>query len=190
MNDELDARLKTFVAEQTRTSPEKLTSDTRGVAKMKERTGRTSALVSLLITCVLIGVGCQPRSAYITVDARSTLMQPTFCFYRDASLQERLDIESIMVWKVQRSAISTSQWEQIQKVWHLYYIENQSTSPVLCLTYGEVPPSYTEDVKALPLKPEQFYKVMAWSDRGIQSEELYFIIRLDGTGTPQRLESH
>ena len=158
---------------------------------MKDRIGSVIAPISLLISCVLICVGCQPRSAYITVDARSALMQPTFCMYRDASLQERLDIEGIMVWKVQRSPTFASQWEQIQRIWDLDYIENRSTSPVPCLTYGEVPPGYQrEDVEALPLEPEQFYKVLTWADRGVQSEERYFIIRLNDTGIPERLEYH
>ena len=117
-------------------------------------------------------------------------MQPTFCMYRDASLQKRLDIQSLMVWKVRRASTFASQWEQIQWVWDLSYIENPLTSPVSCLTYGEVPPGYQEDVKALPLEPEQFYKVWTWADRGVRSEKLYFIIRVDESGTPQRLESH
>lgn len=157
---------------------------------MQKRIDSTIAFISVVLSCVWIFVGCQPRAGYTTVDARLTLMQPTFCMYRDASLQERLDIQSLMVWKVQRSPTFASQWEQVQRVWDLSYIENPSTSPVSCLTYGEVPPGYQEDVKALPLEPEQFYKVWTWADRGIQSEYLYFIIRVDESGIPQRLESH
>ena len=157
---------------------------------MKDSIGLTIALVSLLLSYVWCFVGCQPRAGYTTVDVRLTLMQPTFCMYRDASLQERLDIQSLMVWKVQRSQKFASQWEQIQRVWDLSYIENPSTSPVSCLTYGEVPPGYQEYVKALPLEPEQFYKVWTWADRGVQSEYRYFIIRVDENGTPKRLESH
>ena len=148
------------------------------------------AIISMLISGTLVYVGCQPRPVYITLDARLGFMQPTFCMYWDTPDQERLDIARIRVWKVKRSAEFDSQWDDIQTVWDLGYIENGSTSPTCCLTYGAVPPGYQERVKALPLEPEQFYKVGTWSDSDIQSEYLYFIIRLDGTSTPERLESH
>ena len=157
---------------------------------MKNKISIAIILLSILISCALVYGGCTPSAGYLTIDARAGLMQPTFCMYRDASLQERLDIEGIMVWKVQRSAEFPSHWERIQRVWDSDYMHNQSTSPVSCLTYGEVPPGYQEDVKAVPLEPEQFYMVMTWADRGIDSEELHFIIRVDDSGAPKRLESH
>ena len=59
-----------------------------------------------------------------------------------------------------------------------------------CLTYGVVPPGYQEDLKAVPLEPEQFYSVWVRGARGVDSEDRYFIIRVDESGTPKRLESH
>lgn len=61
---------------------------------MKNRTGIVIILLSILISCLVSG-GCQPAPGYITVDSRSGLMQPTFCLYRDASLQKQLGIRTI-----------------------------------------------------------------------------------------------
>lgn len=116
-------------------------------------------------------------------------MQPTFCLYRDASLQERLGIRTIVVWKVQRSQEFESHWDRIEQVWSLSCTTSQSTSAVSCLTYGEVPPGYQADVKAVPLEPEQFYSVWLPGFRGVDSEDRYFIIRLNDSGIPERLES-
>ena len=155
---------------------------------MKNRTDIVITFVSILISC-LVATGCQPAPGYITVDSRSGLMQPTFCLYRDASLQERLGIRTIVVWKVQRSQEFESHWDRIEQVWSLYCTTSQSTSAVSCLTYGEAPPGYQADVKAVPLEPEQFYSVWLPGFRGVDSEDRYFIIRLNDSGTPERLES-
>ena len=61
--------------------------------------------------------------------------------------------------------------------------------PVSSLTYGEVPPDYREEVKAVPLEPEEVYSVSieeynSARDRG----SLMFIIRLNEKGIPERLE--
>ena len=106
---------------------------------MKNRTGIVIILLSILISCLVSG-GCQPAPGYITVDSRSGLMQPTFCLYRDASLQKQLGIRTIVVWKVQRSQEFGSHWDRIEQVWSLFCIKSQSTSSVSCLTYREVPP--------------------------------------------------
>ena len=157
--------------------------------KMKNRIGVIIAVVSpLIISYCLVSGGCQPAPGYIAVDSRSGLMQPTFCLYRDASLQERLGIRTIVVWKVQRSVEFDSHWDRIEQVWSLSCIK--PTSPVSCLTYGEVPPGYQEERKAFPLEPEQFYSVWLPGFRGVDSEDRYFIIRLDHNGIPERLESH
>ena len=156
---------------------------------MKNRTGIVIILLSILISCLVSG-GCQPAPGYITVDSRSGLMQPMFCLYRDASLQKQLGIRTIVVWKVQRSTEFDSHWDRIEQVWSLSCIKSQSTSAVSCLTYGEVPPGYQADVKAVPLEPEQFYSVWLPGFRGVDSEDRYFIIRLDDNGIPERLESH
>ena len=62
--------------------------------------------------------------------------------------------------------------------------------PVSCLTYGEVPPGYEEKVKVEPLEPEEFYGVRVRGESGTSSENLYFLIRLDEKGIPDRLEYH
>lgn len=154
---------------------------------MKNRIGVIIAVVSPLISYCLVSGGCQPAPGYITVDSRAGLLQPTFCLYRDASLQEQLGIRTIVVWKVQRSTEFDSHWDRTEQVWSLDCI--QPTSPVSCLTYGEVPPGYQADVTAVPLEPEQFYSVWLPGFRGVDSEDRYFIIRLDDNGIPERLES-
>ena len=133
-------------------------------------------------------------------------MQPTFCLYQDGFSQEHSDIESITVYKVRRSSEEKKRWEvdapweDGQTVWHLEYkasdtfmkrlLGGQSTSPVCCLTYGVVPPGYREEVKALPLEPEQLYIISSWEYEGGPSRYLKFIIRLDGSSIPERLEYH
>ncbi len=63
-----------------------------------------------------------------------------------------------------------------------------ATEPVSSLTYGEVPWGYKEKVKALPLEPEQLYIVSmnAYKIRSIMP--LKFVIRLNETGNPDRVE--
>lgn len=68
------------------------------------------ALIGILISCFFI-VGCTPGSTYIAVDPRSELMQPTFCLYAGRYFQEPLEIETIIVEKVQRSDEKEKQWE-------------------------------------------------------------------------------
>lgn len=171
---------------------------------MKERIGLSIAGVSLLLICSLVCVGCTPSIVEIPVevDSGSALMQPTFCTYQGRYSQERFDIKGITVSKVTRAPDQKKRWqldapwEDRQTVWHLEYkasdnfMKRLSTSPVPCLTYGKTPPGYQEDVKAVPLEPEQFYSVWIRGDNGAPSEALNFIIRLDESGTPERLEYH
>ena len=130
-------------------------------------------------------------------------MQPTFCLYQDSYFQKRSDIGSVKVWQVERSSEEERQWNldalqesDRQTVWRIKYesgdnsIKRQSTSPVSCLTYGKAPPGYQEEVSALPLEPEEFYGVSIEGYDGTPSENLYFIIRLNDTGIPERLEYH
>ena len=90
-------------------------------------------------------------------------------------------------------------WEGGQTVWDLQYKSSDNfikrllgwcPSVVSRLTYGEVPPGYQEKVKALPLEPEEFYSVWIRGDGGEFSKNTHFIIRLNGTGIPERLEYH
>lgn len=159
---------------------------------MKNRIGIIIAVVSpLIISYCLISSGCQPSHGYITVDSRSGLTQPTFCLYRDASFQEPWDITGIIVWKVhEKQPEVDSQWVDRQMVWDLDYVETQATSPLSCLTYGEVPLGYQENLKAVPLEPEQLYTFFIGGPGGVDAEELDFIIRLNNKGIPERLESH
>ena len=188
---------------------------------MKDRIGITIALVSFLIPCILVSIGCQPPPyASFTLDWEASVIQPTFCMYQDPCFQERLGIGGIIVWKVPRSFDQKKQWkidtpweigaiawgaglkadelwEGSQTVWDLEYKVSDNfmkqllggrPSAVSRLTYGEVPPGYEEKVKALPLEPEEFYSVWIRGDGGELSKNTYFIIRLDTTGTPDRLE--
>lgn len=184
---------------------------------MKGRTGiAIIALVSLLISCVLVSVGSYPGDGYIRVDSRSEVMQPTFCLYRDSYFQKRLDIGTIIVRKAKRSSEEKKRLEldvllesdvlfggkELQEVWHLRYkssgffllnfikrLLGLSASPVSCLTYGEVPLGYEEEMRAVPLEPEEIYSVwMEEHNSPRHPGDLKFIIRLDGTGVPKQLE--
>ena len=179
---------------------------------MTDRIGiAISALVSILISCVLMA-GCTPLPAYNTIDSRSELMQPTFFMYLDP--QVKLDIGTIIIWKSLHASEEKTRWEfnsgpvylpmgwhprpvEPEMAWYLQYEPSDnfikrrlggSTSPISALTYGEVPPGYQEKVKAGPLEPERYYIVQMREYEGKPSEGMTFIIRLDGTGTPERLE--
>ena len=175
---------------------------------MKDRIGTAViALIGILVSCILVCVGCTPLPGYITIDSRSALMKPTFSMYDDPYFQKRLQIKSITVKKARRSPEEKQRWEldaswnEGQTVWHLEYnvflplywmnclFGWQPMPPVSSLTYGEVPWGYKEKVKALPLEPEQLYILSvdaAYSPR--QTAPLRFIIRLNGVGVPDRLE--
>lgn len=188
---------------------------------MIDRIETVVAFVSILISC-MVSAGCRPFSAYITVDSRSALMQPTFCISENPYFQEPLDIEKIIVQKVPSTSDGEKGWDldsegiflpmgyhppqQIDPdmVWYLQYkssdfillkfinslLGRRSKSPVSCLTYGEVPPDYEEKVKAVPLEPNELYFVLMKAHDSVSQPEdlLRFIIRLDDTGIPERLE--
>ena len=177
---------------------------------MKNRIGiAIMALIGIFLSSFFVA-GCVPAPGYITVDSRSKVMNPTFCMYLDRCFrhQVQLDIGTITVSKVRRSSEeksrleldAPSRWEDEQRVWHLEYKSSDnfikkllglSTSPVSRLTYTEVPPGYEEGVKAIPLEPGEFYSVsMKEHNSPRYAEGLSFIIRLDGTGAPDRLEYH
>ena len=176
---------------------------------MRNRMDSAITVVSLLIGC-LIFIGCSPIEVEMTLDSGSALMQPTFCLYQDRYSHERCGITRITVWKAipapenkKRVAFSSqwvdslSVWINSQRVWHLEYkspdtlikrlLGWQSTFPVSCLIYGEVPPGYQEVVKAISLESKELYRVRIDGD-GKLSDSLGFIIRLDGRGIPERLE--
>ena len=184
---------------------------------MKNRIGiAIIALIGILISCFFT-TGCVPAPGYITIDARSEVMQPTFRMYLDRCFrhhQVRLDIGTIIIWESLYSFEEETQWEfnaghislplgyhprpaEPGMVWSLQYEPSDnfmkrllglSPSPVSSLTYGEVPPGYQEKVKAGALEPERYYIVQMREYRGRPSEGMTFIIRLDGTGIPERLE--
>lgn len=171
------------------------------------------ALVGIFISCVLVA-GCRPLPAYITIDSRSELRQPTFFMYLDP--QVKLDIGTIIVWEALHSSEEKRGWAfnsgnvslpmgwhprpvEPEMVWYLRYEPSDnffkrllggSTSPISSLTYGEVPPGYQEKVKARPLEPERYYIVQMREYGGRPSEGMTLIIRSNGTGTPERLEYH
>lgn len=181
---------------------------------MKDRIDLTIVLMSLLITCVLVCIGCTPKFVLVAahVDSESAVMQPTFCAYQGRYLQERLDIESIKVWKVlssredkKRQELSWQQglgWQRDEgeMVWWIEYkaadtfmnrpLRRQPSPAVSCLAYKQVPWGYKQKVKPRPLEPEQLYMAEIWGldDNAWFPEHLYFIIRLDATGIPDQLE--
>lgn len=155
------------------------------------------ALVSIFIGYFFVCVGCSPGHGYISIDSGSEVMRPIFCLYGDPYFQGRLDIGTVIVRKAERSSemkkgseLDTphSTWKT---VWELEYKPSNkwSTSTVACLTYGEVPPGYREKVKAVPLEPEELYSVRIEEHNSAKYPgALKFIIRLDGEGSPDRLE--
>ena len=157
----------------------------------------TITLLSIL-TCYLITyTGCQPSSGHVIIDERTSLSQPIFCLFRDSNIQDEWDIKSVVVWKVKRSSddedqpVSQSEWEHTQTVWELDYILKRSVStPVSCVTYGEVPPHYHEGQEAVPLELDQYYNVLIFGVGGVDTEDRFFIIRSNATGTPTVLETH
>ncbi len=114
---------------------------------MKNRIGISiMARIGILISCCF-AVGCSYLAGYITIDSQSKVMKPTFCVYLDRCFrhhQERLDIETITVSKVQRSSEEKEGWnfgsparwgsEDEQRVWYLEYKSSDnfifSTMPV------------------------------------------------------------
>lgn len=178
---------------------------------MKKGIGSAIACMSLFLSCGLVCVGCKRVTGEIPieVDWGSALMQPTFCTYQGPYLgpysQKRFDIKSITVWKVPPSPEQKkpwkfhSLWDDRQTVWHLEYKVSDNfikrllggcPSHVSRLTYGKTPSGYQEVVKAGSLEPEEFYGVQIREVGGQLSYALYFIIRLDESGTPERLEYH
>jgi hypothetical protein len=163
------------------------------------------ALIGILINCFLIA-GCVPPPGYITIDSRSALMKPTFCMYKDPYFQERAHIGRITVEKVDRSfqknrRVLDAVQTKGQTVWELelkyrnagnFFIrlfQRLLAPPVFCLMYGEVPSGYEEKVKAFPLEPEELYILSVdAASYPRRTAPLRFIIRLNGTGVPDRLE--
>ena len=144
---------------------------------MKNRIGIVIILlIGVLINCFFVA-GCTPLPGYSIVDLRSEVMQPTFCLCLDSYFQKRLDIGTIIIRKAKRSSEEKKRLEldlllesdvlfggkELQKVWHLQYkssgfflfnfikrLLGLSASPVSCLTYGEVPLGYEEEMRAVP----------------------------------------
>ena len=173
---------------------------------MKDRIGiAIIALIGILIS-YFFAVGCSPLPGYITIDSRSALMKPTFSMYDDPYFRKRLQIKGITVEKARRSPEGKQRWEldaswdEGQTVWHLEYNDFllfywmnclfgwQPMSPVSSLTYGEVPRGYKEKVKVLPLEPEQLYIVSMEAYKIRSISPLRFVIRLNETGDPDRVE--
>ena len=172
---------------------------------MKNRIGiAIIALLSILASCFFI-VGCTPFPGYITIDSRSELMQPTFYVCDDPYFRKRLRIGHIKVEKQLRSSEETKRWELdaplkgSQVVWELELGYSDTFIVALLqllwrptassLTYGEVPWGYQEKVKPLPLEPEELYILSMNTAYGFRdTAPLRFIIRLNDTGVPDRLE--
>lgn len=192
------------------------------VRKMKDKICIRIALVSTLISCLLVATGCHPGFGHISINSGSEVMRPTFCMYADPYFQGRLDIGTIIVRKAKRSfavkkgseldiphgtwkilweqEMPNDVWETVWKLEYkssnflLYYYMNclfgwHPKPPVFCLTYGEIPTGYREEMKAAPLEPEELYSVWIEEHNSARNPGVMtFIIRLDETGIPDRLE--
>ena len=164
---------------------------------MKNRIGiAIIALLSILTSCFFI-IGCTPLRGYIAIDSQSELMQPTFYVCDDPYFQKRLRIRTIKVEKLLRSSEKKKPWElhaplnSSKVVWELEFAFLQSLlrPATSSLMYGEVPWGYQEKVKALPLEPEELYILSMNTAYGYrETAPLRFIIRLNDTGIPDRLE--
>ena len=93
---------------------------------MKNRIGvAIMARIGILVSCVLVYVGCTPLPGYIAIDPQSELMNPTFSICGDEYFQERLRIGGIKVEKVLHPAEGKRRWEldslqnDSQTVWEL-----------------------------------------------------------------------
>lgn len=173
---------------------------------MKNKICIAIAILSILISCFWVSVGCTPLPGYIAIDSQWELMQPTFSLYDDPYFQKHLRIGSIKVEKQLRSSDIQAYklwwgWERqgnnYQTVWELEYVDDSLVGvlkwllipTVSSLTYGEVPWAYQEKVKALPLEPEELYILSMNTAYGYRATALLrFIIRLNDTGVPDRLE--
>ena len=55
---------------------------------MKNKICIAIAILSILISCLWVSVGCTPLPGYIAIDSQSELMQPTFSLYNDPYFQK------------------------------------------------------------------------------------------------------
>ena len=106
---------------------------------MKNRIDITMAGVSLLLSCVWGFVGCQPALGYVTIDWGSSVMQPTFCMYRDPYFQEPLSVGSIEVRKQLSASDEEKRWKKSQTVWQLKYKSPDDFSTRLLIIPGFLP---------------------------------------------------
>ena len=175
------------------------------VEEMKNKICIAIAILSILISCCLVSVGCTPLPGYIAIDSRSALMKPTFYVSDDPYFRKRLRISSIKVEKLLRSSKEKKPWElhaplnSSQTVWELELeysdtfilalLQSLLRPTASSLMYGEVPWGYQEKVKALPLEPEELYILSMNTAYGYrETAPLRFIIRLNDTGAPDRIE--
>lgn len=104
-------------------------------------------------------------------------------------------------WKILwEQKVPSGAWQTVWKLEHKssnflpYYYMNclfgwHPKPPVSSLTYGEVPPGYQEEMKAVPLEPEEVYSVSIDEYNSARyAGTLTFIIRLNEKGIPERLE--
>ena len=154
-------------------------------------------LIGLLITS-----GCIIGAGTPSIHPHSQIMTPTFCLHGGKS--EPLPITRIMVERGEKVNDEPIEWSESatpwrglwkgadQEAWVLEYTPDGSDPPAntyACITYGKAPPGYKENIPALPLTPERFYRVEVETEDASHPAEMYFIIRLDPVGSPIKLES-
>ena len=164
------------------------------------------------LLCLIVGVtiwsGCYYKSQWITVDHKSDIVRPTFCFHDRRGKSKHLHgvtkplyIEEIIVYRVQETEGYNHKefglnipWRGFNGCfWRMQYLpeDKKTTHPVHCIRYGEVPPGYKELVPAKPLELDRVFSVRLYGfgkTAGSDSKWMRFMLRPDSSGAPERLE--
>ena len=159
-------------------------------------------LIGLLITS-----GCARISSRAIIHPHSEVTLPTFCLHSESSsnpIPKPLPIRRL---EVHRSKISNDELielgpdlelgkvysrTKVNEAWIIEYLPDplyRSLTPFCCITYGKLPPGYREKGPALPLIPEKVYMGVIRSLKGDHLASFAFIIRLDSSGKPVKLEA-
>ena len=166
----------------------------------------------VLMFCLIIGAaiwsGCGIRvPSRITVHPDSEVSRPTFCLHDQSEKSEHLhkiakplyigDIAVYRFWETEKHNQSElglkTPWRGHDKCfWQIQYqpTAKQTSHPLHCIRYGEVPPGYKELVPVKPLEVNRVYTVYLYDVEAMlyNSEAMRFILRPDSSGAPVRLE--
>ncbi|MDE0184814.1 MAG: hypothetical protein OXP71_05090 [Candidatus Poribacteria bacterium] len=167
---------------------------------------RRLVLMFCLITGAAILSGCgNGLLSWTTVPLHSEVSRPTFCLHDKSEKSEHLyqiadplyigEIAVFRFWQTEKHnqqdlGVKTP-WRGHDKCfWRMQYrpTDKQTSHPLHCIRYGEVPPGYKELVPAKPLEVNRVYTVNLYNLDSYSSEAMRFILRPDSTGAPVRLE--